>query len=151
MRQWRCVRYLVVGDGILPHTLMHSHYWITKSHGRLIDAATAREETNYVRTNPHTGWLREIFELANIRDGRIDYGLRNGQPQVWEINTNPAIIRRPGGEPISEEQTRLRDPVRQQFVPNFQAEFEAIDSRATPANEIDKQLQLREERLLHAG
>jgi hypothetical protein len=83
----------IVGDRILPHTLVHSHNWITKSHGRLIDADTAREELEYVQSNPHSKWLRETFALAKVRYGRIDYGLRDGKPQVWEINTNPTIVR----------------------------------------------------------
>ena len=126
----------IVGDRVLPHTLMHNNNWITKSNGRLINATTAREEIDYVRNNPHDSWLRETFALAKIRYGRIDYGLRDGEPQVWEINTNPTIIRRPGGDPISEEQRRLRDPVRQQFFPNFQAALEAIDSGADPSETV---------------
>ncbi len=75
----------IVGDRILPHTLMHSENWITKSHGRVIDATTAREELEYVQKNPHAKWLEETFALARIRYGRIDYGLLDGKPQVWEI------------------------------------------------------------------
>jgi hypothetical protein len=147
----------IVKDKILPHTLIHGTNWITKSHGRLIDADTAREELEYVQNNPHAKWLRETFELAKIHYGRIDYGLRDGEPQVWEINTNPTIIRRPGGDSISEEQRRLRDPVRKQFFPNFQVALAAIDSRADPSEiaridvsprqrrnlEIEKQMRLR--------
>jgi hypothetical protein len=138
----------IVGDNVLPHTLMHSTNWITKSHGRLIDANTAREELEYVRNDPHAKWLKKTFELARIRYGRIDYGLRDGEPQVWEINTNPTIIRRPGGDPISEEQRRLRDPVRKQFFPNFQAALEAIDSRADPREIVRIEISSRQRRKL---
>ena len=62
---------------------------ITKSHGRVIDAATAREEIEYLQSNPHAKWLRESLASAKISYGRIDYGLRDSKPQVWEINTNP--------------------------------------------------------------
>jgi hypothetical protein len=123
----------IVGDRILPHTLMHSKNWITKSQGRLVDAATAREELAYVQENPHAEWLGETFARAKIRYGRIDYGLLNGRPQVWEINTNPAIIRRAEAGPIPEEQRRLRDPVRQVFFPSLRAAFQAINSAADPS------------------
>ena len=140
----------IVGDRVLPHTLMHSHNWITKSLGRLIDAGTAHEELEYVQNNPHAKWLRETFELAKIQYGRIDYGLRDGEPQVWEINTNPTIIRTVGSAPITEEQTRLRDPIRQHFFPNFQAALEAIDSVADPSRAVRIKVSQRQQRRLAA-
>ncbi len=126
----------IVGGTIVPHTVMHSRDWVTKSHGRLIDPATAREELEYVESNPHAEWLRETFELAKIRYGRIDYGLRDGQPQVWEINTNPMIIRSASADQLTEEQIRVRDPIRQCFFPRFRAALEAIDSPVDPGRTI---------------
>lgn len=49
------------------------------------------EEHDYVEKNPHEGRLREVFRLARIDYGRMDYGMLDGQVQVWEINTNPTI------------------------------------------------------------
>ena len=135
-RIFRKYSAFIVGDRILPHTLMHNENWITKSRGRLVDAATAREELEYVQTNPHAQWLRETFGLAKIRYGRIDYGLLHGEPQVWEINTNPTIIRTAAAGPIPDEQRRLRDPVRQVFFPSLQAAFEAIDTVADPSQTV---------------
>jgi hypothetical protein len=138
----------IVGDRVLPHTLMHSTLWITKSQGRLIDASTAREEIEYVRNNPHGQWLRETFALAKISYGRIDYGLRDGKPQLWEINTNPTIIRTAGADPISEEQRRLRDPVRLQFFPAFQSALEAIDAGTDPSEMVRINVSPRQQRNL---
>ncbi len=138
----------IVGDRVLPHTLMHSDHWITKSHGRVVDAATAREELDYVQKNPHSEWLRDTFALANIRYGRIDYGLLDGEPQVWEINTNPTIVRRPEAGPIPEEQRRMRDPVRQVFFPSLQSALEAIDSVADPSQTLPIEVSQRQRRRL---
>ena len=140
----------IVGDRVLPHNVTHSDNWITKSHGRLIDAATAREELEYVRTNPHAEWLRETFALAKIRYGRIDYGLRAGRPQVWEINTNPMIVRPAAASPIPEEQRRLRDPVRQLVFPSLQAALEAIDSVADPSQTVRIEVSQMQRRKLSA-
>jgi hypothetical protein len=140
----------IVGEKILPHTLMHSNRWVTKSEGRLIDAATAAEEIDYVRNNPHAEWLRETFALAKIRYGRIDYGLRNGEPQLWEINTNPTIIRVSGARTISEEQHRLREPVRQQFFPSFLAALKALDSTVNPNETISIDVSPADRRKLEA-
>ena len=138
----------IVGDRILPHTLMHSENWITKSRGRVVNAATTREELEYMPKNPHAEWLRETFALAKIRYGRIDYGLLDGEPQVWEINTNPTIIRTAAAGPIPEEQRRLRDPVRQIFFPSLQAAFEAIDSVADPKQTVGIKVSQRQRRRL---
>jgi hypothetical protein len=140
----------IVGDRILPHTLMHSENWITKSHGRVIGATTVREELEFVRKNPHAKWLAETFALARIRYGRIDYGLLNGQPQVWEINTNPTIIRPAAASPIPEEQRRLRDPVRQIFFPALQAALEVIDSVADPTHTVRIEVSPRQRQKISA-
>ena len=46
-----------------------------------------------MQTNPHEAELRAIFKLARIDYGRIDYGIKDGQIQVWEINTNPMLLK----------------------------------------------------------
>jgi hypothetical protein len=140
----------LVGNRILPHTVMHSANWITKSHGRLINAATASEELDYVQKNPHAEWLRETFALANIAYGRIDYGLREGKPQVWEINTNPTIVRPPSSPVLPEEQRLLREPVRQVFFPSLQAALEAIDSVADPSQTVRIEVSQRQRQELDA-
>lgn len=140
----------IVGGRILPHTLMHSDNWITKSHGRLIDADTAREELEYLQKNPHAEWLQETFALAKIRYGRIDYGLCDGKPQVWEINTNPTIVRPVAAGPIPEEQRRVRDPVRQLFFASLQAALEAIDSVADPSQTVRVEISQKQRRMLGA-
>jgi hypothetical protein len=58
----------------------------------LLDDTLLREEQDYLATNPHERQLREIFALARIEYGRIDYSFRGDAMQVWEINTNPIII-----------------------------------------------------------
>ena len=40
-------------------------------------------------------WVRRVFGLAQIDFGRIDFGTVGGQPQAYEINTNP-MMERPG-------------------------------------------------------
>jgi len=114
----------------------------------VIDAATAREEIEYLHNNPHAKWLRESLALAKISYGRIDYGLRDSKPQVWEINTNPTIIRFAWADPLSEAQRRFREPVRQRFFPTFQAALEAIDSGTNPSERVRVKLSSRQQRKL---
>jgi hypothetical protein len=127
----------IVGDRIIPQALVHNRNWITKWEGRLVDADKAREQREYVEANPHAEWLRETFELAKIGYGRIDYGLKGGVPQVWEINTNPTIVRRAGvPSTMPQEQQNLLAPVREGFLRQLQVALAGIDSETDPHRRV---------------
>jgi hypothetical protein len=80
----------IIGGEIKPFHLYVSRKPIVKhSTDAIVNAETAAEELRYFEKNPHEQALREIFALARIDYGRIDYGFRKGRLQVWEINTNP--------------------------------------------------------------
>jgi hypothetical protein len=140
----------IVGNAILPHTLTHNRNWMTKSNGRLIDAGTVSEELEYLAGDPHAAWLRETFALARINYGRIDYGLLDGRPQVWEINTNPTISRAASADPRTEEQKQLRTLVRQHFHPRFQVAWGVVDSPADPNRTVSIKISERQRRRLAA-
>jgi hypothetical protein len=141
----------IVGDRIIPQVVVHNRDWITKWEGRLVDEETAREQENYVDSNPHAAWLKEIFELARIKYGRIDYGLVGGVPQVWEINTNPTIVRRVGTVTgLTEKQESLLAPVRSRFLQQFGAALEKIDSPVDPNRVVRVVLSRGERRQLEA-
>jgi len=76
------------------------------------------EELEYVTTNPHQKQLSEIFELAQVEYGRIDYAMKDGRVQTWEINLNPTIGRglRPRSRNIPAELDAIRDEVRSEFI-----------------------------------
>jgi hypothetical protein len=84
-----------IGDELIARHVLFSKDWVNKYPTRS-DAATAREEAEFIRDHPHEGRLREIFAAAAIDYGRIDYGISNGEVVVWEINTNPAVMVLPG-------------------------------------------------------
>jgi hypothetical protein len=81
-----------VGGRIVPRHLLFSKHW-AQSHADERSPALVDEELAYVRDNPHEAALRALFALARIEYGRVDYGVRAGSLQVWEINTNPAILK----------------------------------------------------------
>jgi len=85
----------VVGGQVFPKNVQFSKHWVVKETDSSIEEMLA-EEGDYVQRNPHVDKLKEIFSLARIEFGRIDYGMLNGAIQVWEINTNPTITT---GEP----------------------------------------------------
>lgn len=82
---------MIVGPHIVPRSHTRSREQITKFGGRLADLSAAQADAAYVRDNPHEAWLRQMFALGGVQYGRIDYAMRHGAPQLWEINTNPTI------------------------------------------------------------
>lgn len=79
-----------VADRIIPRHLIFGRQWMLK-YPDLLEPHLLDEERRFLNMNPHERELMEVFELASIDYGRIDYGLLDGRIQVWEINTNPVI------------------------------------------------------------
>jgi hypothetical protein len=81
--------------------------------------------------------LRETFALAMTGYGLINYGVKDGVPQVWEINTNPTIVRRTGApSTMTDEQWRMVSPAQDGFLQRFRAAWEAIDTQMDPHRRI---------------
>jgi hypothetical protein len=79
-----------IAGRVIPRHVFFGEDWSLK-HPRVVDDETDRVERLYCETNPHEAEVRDVFGLAQIGFGRIDYGVRDGRIQVWEINTNPYI------------------------------------------------------------
>jgi len=112
----------MVGDTVIARHLMCSTDWQVKE-ADLLDADLLREELEYVERAPHERELREIFALARVDYGRVDYSLLDGTLQVWEINTNPTLVM-PTYDP-----KRPRTPVRNRFTERLAPCWTALDQR----------------------
>jgi hypothetical protein len=122
-RKYSCFR---IGNHIVPRHLLFSRAWNVKI-VELTPPEYVREELEFVRTNPHRDELLAIFDLARIQLGRIDYALRDGRIQTWEINTNPILgTFEDGGMPE-------RAPVIAAVTPALADALRALESRARPA------------------
>ena len=121
-----------VGGRILPRYMECSRDWMVKWHHRIFDRERAAMETEYLATNPHEAWIREMFCLGGIEYGRIDYGLLAGEPQMWEINLNPTIGRGPGPRVAQPAEVvaykAILAPAFDGFYARFREAWEAIDS-----------------------
>lgn len=82
----------VIGDHVIPRHLWFGHNWMLKER-ELWDEHLAEEQRVYLEDNPHAATLREICARAAIDYGRVDYSVLGGGLQIWEINTNPVIMR----------------------------------------------------------
>lgn len=83
----------IIGDRIVPRSLDYGHDWMLKRSGTEYTRETLAEEREFVETNPHEQQLREIFSIAGVDYGRIDYSIQDGRLVTWEINLHPTIGR----------------------------------------------------------
>jgi hypothetical protein len=122
-----------VGDRIIPCHLFTSSAWCVKSVQNHPTEASVHEQLVYLRGNPHEAWLRDVFQVAGIDYGRIDYGVSNGVPQAWEINVNPTIGRAAGQSRHTGQPPHIRKPLdecRDLFHEQLKGAFVALDGRA---------------------
>ncbi len=130
----------VVGKKVIPRSLNYGKEWMLKHSQTEFTMPMVLEELDFVRQNPHADQLRKIFELAHVEYGRIDYAIKNGSVQTWEINLNPTIGRglRPRSKNISPELDAIRDQVRHCFYQGFESAWKEVllPSDNQPAVEI---------------
>jgi hypothetical protein len=118
----------VVGGEIIPRSLNHGRSWALKHSGTDFTREMLDEERIYVLSNPHESQLRRIFAAGGVEYGRIDYSVRDGLVETWEINLNPTIGRgRHSTGKIPAAMQPFREEARNRFKTRFQAALEAID------------------------
>jgi hypothetical protein len=128
----------VVGSEIIPRGLSRSRRWMVKLDGVEFTEASILEERAYVLNNPHEQALRRIVELAGIEYGRIDYALKDGAVETWEINLNPTIGMAPGVRlsNLPEALEPLRRVAMDHFYSRLQSALEALDIGGAEAEPI---------------
>ncbi|NTV45652.1 MAG: hypothetical protein HGB11_03820 [Chlorobiales bacterium] len=114
----------VLGDLIIPRHVAFSYDWMVK-YPSVVTTELLKEEKAYLDQNPHESVLRKIFKTAGIEYGRIDYSIMDGALQVWEINTNPTVLKPP--DAYSPEHR----PIQWRFAHSFQAALMAINNEST--------------------
>lgn len=84
----------LIGERCFPRHIIAGGDWMSKSPDKVYenDETCLHQESEYLTKFPHENEVRQLFQSAGIEYGRIDYSLKNGKIQVWEINTNPNII-----------------------------------------------------------
>lgn len=127
-----------IGETIIPRHLHAATSWIAKSQTSAAndDEKLVREELEYLESDPHQQWLRDVFTEAEIEYGRIDYGLYKGVPQVWEINTNPTLGRGRHKKPARQGPlATLREPGRLASHKQMLEAFKRLE-RPDPAPQV---------------
>ncbi len=123
-----------VGDRIIRKGVISSDLWVTKSRHRILDEQALRLERDYALGDEHEAWLQRVFKLSGVEYGRVDYGVHDGRPQLWEINTNPTVSGRkarsdrpPLRLKIAASLRPLFEAGRDRFHAHFGAALDAID------------------------
>jgi len=100
-----------------------------KGRGTELPRSVIEEDRAYAFGNPHKAALTEIFAIAGVEYGRIDYAVKDGRIQTWEINLAPTIYASAGrsSRDLPEELRQLRMESRDHFFQGFQAAWEAVD------------------------
>jgi hypothetical protein len=80
-----------VGARMLSHHIFADEQWVVKGSFDPPEARRA-EDMAFLRDESHLGALSAVFETASIEFGRVDYALKDGAIQVWEINTVPHML-----------------------------------------------------------
>jgi len=133
---------LKIGDAIIPRYLSLGFHWVVKENepdpdtGDLYDEKKIHDEQDYISNNPHEKELQRIFSLANIDYGRIDYGVKDGRLQVWEINTLPTFGYAPGYEKPFQNSSRrkARTKAKELFYEELSIAVKALGGTDHPEN-----------------
>lgn len=119
----------VVGSHIIARGLAWGRRWMLKSRGSEYTEAMLAEELAFLQANPHEAELRRIARVAGVEYGRIDYGLREGRVETWEINLNPTIGRGRGtSRLLPPELSELREPARHLWSAGILRALEEMDT-----------------------
>lgn len=114
----------IVGNQIIPRHVLCETQWMVKTidlpRQELIDN-WLKEEHDYIDTNPHEEVLKEVAQLTNVQYGRVDYGLLNGRPQIWEINTNPMLFS------LEKSVVPFRPTIQERFFHRFVSVMEELN------------------------
>ena len=121
-----------IAGTIIPSHIQRNRNWTVKSNGAQYDKEFCREEFDWVRHCPHEEQIREIFKLARIDFGRIDYTLVGGKIQTFEINTNPTFPQLKGEmDNRTDDRRKRRLHIRKEVIKALSAdEFVPVPKKA---------------------
>ena len=120
-----------IGDKMVGFTCVHDNQWLVK-YGKpgIAPPELYDDEYRMVRDNPYGEDMWRVFELIGLEYGRVDFGIVDGRPQIYEVNSNPDVKLNP--KSFGNEQRDRSDAL---FKQNYLAAIAALDFEPKPAPE----------------
>ena len=109
---YRKYSYFMIAGKLIPRHLFLSNNWLLKRPD-ILDTNALAEERQFVESTPFLQEIHNIFRIARVDYGRIDFALYKDRVQVWEINTNPQITGR------DDRGIEFRGDVQRQFAEQY--------------------------------
>jgi hypothetical protein len=130
-----------VGDAVFGHASEHGPDWRVKTgaHGAAGEALY-KQEGELIGARAFRDVIERAFRIAGIEYGRADFGLVDGEPQIYEINTNPLLDLEPEATIPARRQTVER------FWTSLVAALHAVDSRDSDGSVVIDTPDLRRRR-----
>lgn len=135
---FRKYAYWNFGGHVIPNHALIDRNWITKgpvkASGDRWNTSQLAEEQAFMSDRPYREEAKAAFERVGLDYGRIDFGVRNGRVQVWEVNSHPV----PNHAPAKCLEERL--PTHRQFCKLWVDGMRSIDTPEQPGRAIPVRL-----------
>lgn len=97
-----------IGDSLFPAPAVHDPNWVAK-YGQKGCASLEdyQEELVKVSQGLNEPILMQIFDIAGLQYGRIDYGIVDGHIETYEINSNPSFKSNHKPHPVKARQDTI--------------------------------------------
>lgn len=125
------------GDALLPHHIFFDEDWMVKGAyfiplERQIEDLAFLESGLHPDGQSHIDTLRQVFDIARIGFGRVDYGFDGERLQIWEINTVPNLLIR------RKFYNALQKPKKAAFAGRLNHALAALDDTGAKADLADR-------------
>jgi hypothetical protein len=83
-----------VDGAVVPSNIVNERNWVAKfGEANLATPEQYAQERRQMDEYPYETWVKEVFACLNVDYGRLDFGVVDGRPQAYEVNTNPTLGR----------------------------------------------------------
>jgi hypothetical protein len=114
-----------VGDRYFNDLSVNQKNWEVKyGESGVASEAIYQLELDMMNQVPFKSLIRKVFDIAHIEYGRLDFGLVDGCPQFYEINTNPTLRLSMKSHPFPQRMESHRI-----YAANFRTAVRALDMR----------------------
>ncbi|GHC64572.1 hypothetical protein [Neogemmobacter tilapiae] len=110
-----------IGDRVIRAMTVNDDGWMAKygTQGRAAEA-TYEAELAEMTAYAHTDLILRVTDLLGCQYGRVDFGMVDGRPEIYEVNSNPAFSFPPDDHP-SPARRQSGAISRQQLLDAFRA------------------------------